>query len=168
MRYIFFCSFLILFSTCRDEPETLFEMDYRVDYNIAAGLNTFETHFFELSNIPTNATALLQNSNLTDGEIETIIPKSASLQSIFASDDLDFVREVSVRLFNNDDPTGTEIFFRENVPGSTRDLIDLVPTLPDVKRYMLEDFYNVSIRMEFWEPTPTFIDVKLEFDFTVQ
>ena len=156
------------FSSCTDEAETLFEMDYRVDYNIAAGLNTFETHFFELFNIPTNATNLLQANNLTDGEIEAILPKSARLSSVFLSDDLDFIREISVRLINGDNQNQTEIFFRENIPLDTRDFVDLIPTLPNVKQLMLEDFHNLSIRMEFWEPTPTFVDVKLEFDFQVQ
>ena len=156
------------FSSCTDEAETLFEMDYRVDYNIAAGLNTFETHFFELFNIPTNATNLLQANNLTDGAIEAILPKSARLSSVFLSDDLDFIREISVRLINGDNQNQTEIFFRENIPLDTRDFVDLIPTLPNVKQLMLEDFHNLSIRMEFWEPTPTFLDVKLEFDFQVQ
>ena len=169
MRVLFVLLVLALsITSCTEEAETLFEMDYRLDYNIAAGLNTFETHFFELSNIPTNATNLLQANNLTDGEIEAILPKSARLSTVFLTEDLDFIREVSVRLINTDNQNETEIFFRENIPLDTRDFVDLIPTLPNVKDLMLEDFYSISIRMEFWEPTPTFVDVKLEFDFQVQ
>ena len=71
-------------------------------------------------------------------------------------------------MINTDNQNETEIFFRENIPLDTRDFVDLIPTLPNVKDLMLEDFYSISIRMEFWEPTPTFVDVKLEFDFQVQ
>ena len=110
MRVLFVLLVLALsITSCTEEAETLFEMDYRLDYNIAAGLNTFETHFFELSNIPTNATNLLQANNLTDGEIEAILPKSARLSTVFLTEDLDFIREVSVRLINTDTVSYTHL-----------------------------------------------------------
>ncbi len=168
MRYFLFLCCVISLLSCKDEPETLFEMSYRTDFNLQAGLNTFETHYFELFNIQTNASNLLQTNNLVDSEIEKILPKSARFSSLFAAEDLDFIREISIRAFNSDNPNGTEIFFRDNIPRNTRDFVDLIPTLPDVKRYLLEDNYNLSIRLEFWEPTPTFIDIKIEFDFIVE
>lgn len=168
LKYPIYIFILLLSLSCKNQEETLFEMPYRVDYEIAAGLNTFETHYINFTNVRTNAADLLAASGYTAEEISTISAKSARITSFIPTDELEFLREVSVRIYENDPFQGREIFYRDNIPNSTRDFVDLIPALPNVVDDMLEENINLSIRMEFFTPPPRFIEVKLEFDFLVQ
>jgi len=167
-RYILLFFLTIHLLGCNKDPDSLFDMPYELNFEVAAGLNTFEAHYFDISGIRTNAEDLLNANNVQDTDITAVQPKTARLLSTFADVDLDFIREISIRVFEDDPDAFHEIFFRDNVPLNSEDFIDLIPALPDVKEFLLDDGYNISIRMEFRLPPPTFVTMRLDYDFFAQ
>ena len=167
-RYILLFFLTIHLLGCNREPDSLFDMPYEFTIEIPAGLNTFETHYFDKSGIRTHAEDLLNANNVQDNDITAVQAKTCRLISTFADVDLDFIREISLRVYEDDPSAYHEIFFRDNVPLDTEDFIDLIPALPNVKEFLLDDSYNVSIRMEFRLPPPTFVTMRLDYDFFAQ
>ncbi|MEM6967215.1 MAG: hypothetical protein AAF573_20805, partial [Bacteroidota bacterium] len=83
---------VLLFSNCRRNDDFLFEMEYRNDFTISAGLNPFSgVHIFETQNIPTNSLSIFSQNNVTEAELDAINPGIAILRGIFASPDNGYI-----------------------------------------------------------------------------
>lgn len=165
MKNFLFLSLLsILFYGCGDNGVG-FDMSYRQDFEIPAGLNTFDTHVFELRNIPTNKDAFLSANSVTEANITDITPREARLSINFGDEDFYFIREIVIEIFTQDNITGKEIFFRENVPLNTGRRIDIIPSLPQVTEILTGDRFSVRVEMLFRDISPTFIDARLEMIF---
>lgn len=154
----------ILFYACGENDVGL-DMSYRQDFEIPAGLNTFDTHVFEFVNIPTNKNTFFLANDVTESDITDITPREARLSINFGEEDLYFVREVVIEIFTQDNQRGKEIYFRENIPLNTGRSIQLLPSLPQVTEELMSDQFSVRVEMLFRDISPTFIDARLEMIF---
>lgn len=159
-----FLAIPILFSNCKGEGLG-FTMTYQRDFEIAAGLGVFDTHVFELNGIPTNKAAFLSTNDAQESDITGIIPRKAELSINFADVDFIFVQEVIVEIFNRDNLQGKEIFYRENIPQNTGFRIDLIPSLPEISEFLMDDEFNIRVEMRLRDISPQFIDTRLDFQF---
>ncbi|MEM1122418.1 MAG: hypothetical protein AAGJ18_18375 [Bacteroidota bacterium] len=154
----------ILFSNCKGEGLG-FTMTYQRDFEIPAGLGVFDTHVFELNGIPTNKAAFLSTNDAQESDITGIIPRRAELSINFADVDFVFVQEVIVEIFNRNNLRGKEIFFREDIPLNVGFRLDLVPSLPDISEFLMEDEFNVRVELRLRDISPQFIDTRFDFQF---
>ena len=167
-----FLSFLA-FASCNEEEE-LFEMTYETDVVFSAGISQFEIHFQDMFGLNTMSEAFLVANNRTAEEIMAIVPKEAELVNIQTNQALDFIQDISIRMFDGDsfNPTEisniTEIFFRESVPQDQRTFINLLPSLPDVKDRLLEEEFNIGVRTMLRVPPPSTVEARLRITFAVQ
>ncbi len=154
----------ILIVACGDK-RTGFDMSYRVDFEIPAGLNTFDTHVFETYNIPSNKISFLTANSLEEQDITRITPREARLSINFSEEDFYFVQEVVIEMFTGDNITGKEVFFRDVIPLNTGNDIAIIPSLPEVTEFLLDDQFSIRTEMRFRDISPTFIDARLEMIF---
>lgn len=166
---IFLLVLPVLFFSCGDDGVG-FDMSYRQDFEIPAGLNTFDTHIFPFVNIPTNKNSFFIANDVTEADITDIIPREARLNIDFGDEDFYFVRQVIVEILTEEvDGDGNrrwkEIYFRENVPLNTGRTIVLLPSLPKVTELLTSDQFTVRVEMLFRDISPTFIDARLEMVF---
>ncbi len=166
-RLLYLLPFLLLLSNCQKEPDYLFKMEYEQDFEIAAGLNTFVVWYFEMRFIPSNADDFFTAFGADINEAGIINPGRARLSTIFSDVDYDFIEDISVRIYQDDPDEDKEIFYRDNLPFNTGRDIDLFPTLVDVSEFVLEERFNVRVRMVFRQNPPQFVDSRLTFDFLV-
>ena len=172
-KILFLLLSLLVFASCNNEEE-LFEMTYETDVVFSAGISQFEIHFQDMFGINTMSEALLVANNRTTEEVMSIVPKEAQLINIQSSQSLDFIQDISIRIFDGDafNPTDisniTEVFFRENVPQDQRTFINLLPSLPDVKDRLFEERFNISVRSQLRVPPPSTIEARLRVTFAVQ
>jgi len=165
MKKLLFLSLLpILLFACGDNF-TGFDMSYRVDFEIPAGLNTFDTHVFETYNIPTNKTSFLTANSVEEQDITRITPREARLSINFSEEDFYFVQEIIIEMFTVDDQTGKEVFFREVIPLNTGASIDIIPSLPEVTEFLLSERFSIRTEMRLRDISPTFIEARLEMIF---
>ena len=172
-KILFLLLSLLVLVSCNNEEE-LFEMTYETDVVFSAGISQFEIHFQDMFGINTMSEALLVANNRTTEEVMSIVPKEAQLINIQSSQSLDFIQDISIRIFDGDafNPTDisniTEVFFRENVPQDQRTFINLLPSLPDVKDRLFEERFNISVRSQLRVPPPSTIEARLRVTFAVQ
>ncbi|HLF63759.1 MAG TPA: hypothetical protein VI603_08400 [Saprospiraceae bacterium] len=171
-RYFLYClaSFLALvFSGCKTDQRTeLFEMSYVVDFELQAGLNTLETHFYSTPGIQSQFQAQLDALGRPASDIVSVTPKYAELSTIFGDQDLDFMRQVFVRIYDLSDPlnVNSEIFYLDPVPPNTRKVIRPFPGLANVLSITSEPNFGVEIGISLWEVTPHSFDMRLEFELS--
>lgn len=139
-------------------------MNYRVDFEIPAGLNTFDVQTIEFE-VPTNKDNFLTANGLEEADIIRIKPKEARLTINTLDGDLYFIEQVILEMFTRNNSTGKEIFFRENVPLNTGGSIDIIPSLPEVTELLLEENVFVRVELRLRDISPTFLDTRLEMIF---
>ena len=166
-KILFYLCCPVLFFSCGDNSPSI-NMTYQQDFEIPAGLNTFDTHIFEINNIPTNKAAFFTGNGIDETDITEIAPIEGELRVSFGQEDLFFVREVVVEIFTRDNPTGKEIYFREQVPLNTGQSILLIPSLPKVTDILTEDQFSVRVELLFRDITPSFVEARLNMTFRVE
>ncbi len=154
----------LLFSACKGDGLG-FTMTYQQDFEIQAGLGVFDTHVFLIRDIPTNMAAFLSTNDANENDITAIIPREAELSINFANIDFAFVREVVVEIYSDDDQRGREIFYREDVPLNTGIRIALIPSLPDIQEFLMDDNFNLRVELKLREFSPSFIETRFDFQF---
>ena len=167
---------LLLLACGKDDPGI--PMSYQRDFEIAAGLNTFDTHIFELQNLSTNKAAFLAANGIEEQAITRITPREARLSINFSDEDFYFVRAVVVEILTENDPIvlgqtsqederlrWKEIYFRENIPLNTGKRLDLIPSLPEVTEILLGEQFTVRVEFLFRDLPPEFIETRLEMVF---
>ncbi|MEM1320118.1 MAG: hypothetical protein AAGG75_07650 [Bacteroidota bacterium] len=160
----------LFLSNCGKDEVFLFEVPYEIQFTIPAGLNPFETHIFETTMIATRLDSLLVFNGLPWEEVESIKPRSASINTIFANSSYDFIRETSIEVFDANDPVRVwrEVFYREEVPFNTGNRLDYLASLEDVKDFMDDGVFNIRVRLLLREIPPEFIETRLQFNLGVK
>ena len=151
-----------------DQPNELFEMRHTVDFELHAGLNTLETHFYRVTNLQSQFQFQLDALSRNPEDIISVTPKFAQLSTVFQDEDLDFIRQVFVRVFDPSDPNNlnTEVFYLDPVPPNTRTVIRPFPGLANVKDITSGQIFGVEVGISLWEVTPKGFNMRLEFELS--
>ena len=157
--------FVFLFSNCGKDDDFLFEMSYLNDFTISAGLNPFSgTHVFETAAINSNSNAIFTQNSITATELSAINPHIAVLRGIFSSPENGYIQEVSVKMFDSEDPTfEKEIFYRDQIPNNASGDLALIGTLVDVKDFVAKETYGIRVELILRDISPETIDMRLDF-----
>ncbi|MEO1515698.1 MAG: hypothetical protein AAFV95_11810 [Bacteroidota bacterium] len=168
MRYILFLLPLaLLLGSCgKNDEQVLFEIPYQIDFEIPAGLNTLETHVFEIRNIPTRLDSLLSSFGIARADIQSIEPQEAQMDVLIDGLEYGFVRQVNVWVF--DQNRQAESFFRDNVPLNTGNRLTLIPTLLSAQDYLMEDRFNLRVELQMQDFSPQFVPTRLRFIYKVK
>ena len=171
-NYLFPLLFLPFLAGCRKSdaiccsPSAGFDMTYRRTFNIAVGLNTFETHIYIFRDIAVDTAAFFQaNGNVKSDTIGQILPRSMNIRLIFSGDgNLNAVSRIEVSLFDTQMSASSEkvIFYNDDVQLSNNGQIILVPFNSDVRKLFLlgNGRYNLRIRVNLREIPSRSYDVE--------
>ncbi len=167
---IAFLSVLLFTSSCNKDNEGLFNVPFQVDFTIPAGLNTFDTHYLIINDIPSTVANLINQNGIDKESIQSINPKEAIISSIFGNQTYDLFREISVEIFpsGGDPDRGFEAFYRDPVPANAGDDLGLIGTLINAKDILIEDRFSLRIRMEMRYIPQQFVESRLNFEFVVR
>ena len=160
---------LLAIESCKqDRPTELFKMVYPVDFVLPAGLNTVQTHFYRVSNIQSQYQVQLDAVGRQDSNITSITPKFAALSTVFQDADLDFIRQVFIRVFDPADPDNInrEVFYLDPVPPNTRTTIRPFPGLANVKEIASLPTFGIEVGISLWEVTPRTLDMRLTVELS--
>ena len=163
------CVIVFALSGCKSDRRTeVFVMPYTLDFELQAGLNTLETHFYRITNVPSVYQAQLDASGRQDSDIVSITPKTAELSTVFRDENLDFIRQVFVRVFDPLDANNInqEVFYLDPVPPNVRTVIHPFPGLADVKNIASLPLFGVEVGISLWQVTPKSFDMRLEFELS--
>ena len=159
----------LLVLTCnRDNRERLFEMVYpNFRFDVIPGGSSFLPRVVEFNSVATNIDFYLDQSN-TDPELITgINPYSARIYSLDGNE-FQFVEEISVRICpDGPDPCtpADEAFYIDNLQNRGDEVVELLPTLRNVKNQMLERTIKTEIVFFLRYPPPTSIESAFDMTF---
>ena len=129
-------------------------------------------HYFNLENIPTNHEGLFSSNNVNANSDVRIVPLECSLNGLIGNTDYDFIEQMSVRICDAGDVSencGTEIFWRQPVPLNVGNILDLIPSDIDVKKFLTKDQVNIQVKLELLRQNPPqFVETRLLLDFAVR
>ncbi|MBP6826016.1 MAG: hypothetical protein KA165_05555 [Saprospiraceae bacterium] len=144
-----------------------FDMIYQQEFYIPAGIGVFDVHHFQIENIPTRFQQYLDQHGKKIEDITGIITAQASVGGVFGDVDLSFVDQVSVRIYDNTDPTDwVEIAYRQPVPLDPGNSLPLIPSLADAKRFMSDSRFSIDV--VFWLRNTTQQESQVRLDLQLK
>ncbi len=167
-QWLFLIALLGVVSCKKDRRDILFPLGYPpppVQFDILPGLNTFDTHIYTLSPVPTGFSERLTASGFSRSDVKSIEPFRAFLTTTFGDVNLDFIHRISVQVYDPFNPGDRiEIFYLDPVPFRSKTGIQLFPGIANVMDWFSEDFMGIEIRLDFRNVSPTLMQMRLEFD----
>jgi hypothetical protein len=163
----------LLFSACKKEEEDiLLEIPYRVFFDMNAGLDPFQVHYFQINGINNQMQSLLKDRGLTLDDVSGVEAGDARILAEFAGVSYRFIREISVRVYEEDpsDPSKwREMWYRDDINLLDEDdQLDLIPSLADGFPLLQEEQFNLSIVIQLREVTPSTMSNQLDFTLFVR
>lgn len=157
---------LLLLTSCgKDDRTELFELNHIVDFDIPPGLNTYDTHFFIISPLPSFYQDKLALQGLTTADIGAVEAKTAILTSTFGDINLEFIHRISVHIFDPFNPSNKiEFLYLDPTPFRNESAWRLFPGLADISEWVEKEHFGIEIRLEFREISHTFIPMRLHID----
>lgn len=169
-KIIYGIAMLLLCSvwSCRkDDQVPGFDMIYRQQFTIPAGIGVFQVHHFYLKNIPTRYEQLLEQHGKTDEEITGIITAQAMLTGVFGDANLNYIDQVSLRVYDETNPNDyIEIAYRQPVPLEPGNSLALIPSLADFKRFLTNPRFAMDV--VFWLRNSTGQETDLQLDLQLK
>ncbi len=150
---------------CGTTQEPLFLMQLEADFVILPGLNSFDTHYFILNNVPTRIGNYLSQG--VDAElVDRVLPNRAELNAKFVNIDWAIIQEIQILASSPKNPQEKkEIFYHDRVNLENVNELKLLSSLSEVKDILLEDRLHLEIRINFRRPTPVEIESRLTMNF---
>ena len=161
--------FLLSFLSCRKREPVLFEIPFRLSFQVQAGLNPFEKHYYPVRNITTNIQNLRQQFNVEPDRVLRIRPASAIFSSLHQDVDLDFIQEVGISVFKGfDQQNDTDVFLTEFIPVNAGRNINVLPFDDDVADVINVEELNFLVSLRLRAPSPVFFETSVDIKFIAE
>jgi hypothetical protein len=168
MRLILFALLLVLFASCEKETIVRYEVSLDAEFDIPIGLNTIETHYFIIKNVPTFYTQSANNRGVDTSGILNVLASRGLIRAKFQDRDFDFVERVSVYAVSRKDPSfKREMYYIDFVPLTTGNQLRMLSSTTELKKIMGEEFIDLEIRLNFRNFNTAPIRARLEFGYAV-
>jgi hypothetical protein len=140
-----------------------YDMIYTEFFNIQAGANPWQTHYFE------NTVAVRWEDylgNLTPEDINRIEPRFAEITNNQGLR-FNFIDRAVLEIYPDEDTSLApwEMAFRENVPDNTGTTLQLIPTLTPFKDELTDGQFVYRIGLRYKQVPPETFQVRLDFGF---
>ncbi len=166
---LFLWSCLLLWSGCTKQDEVLFEIPFRLNFEIAAGLNPFEKHFYRITNVPTNIQTLRQQFKISEDQTVIIRPASAIFSALHQDIDFSFIEELGISIYQGlDQNNDTDVFLTDFVPANAGRNINILPFDDDVADVLNHPTVNFIVSLRLRATTPVFIESNIDIKFTAE
>jgi hypothetical protein len=155
--------------SCNKEDDLApgFDMVYQRDFVIPAGIGVFDVHHFQLTNIPSDWERYLDQHGKTADQITGVITSSASIGGVFGDAELGTIARISLRIYDASNPNDfVELAYRDPAPLDAGNLLPLIPSLADSKRFFTASRIAFDVRIELRNTTQ--IESEVRLDLTVR
>lgn len=164
---LYILSVLFLFS-CEKESVIRYEVALDAEFDIPLGLNTIETHYFIVKNVPTFYKQSASNRGLDTLGILNVLATRGLIRAKFQDRDFDFVDRVSVYAVSRKDPSQKrEMYYIDFVPITTGNQLRMLSSTTELKKIMSEEFIDLEIRLNFRNFNTAAIRARIEFGYAV-
>lgn len=165
-KLLFITLIFSLLSCNKDTFPKKFGIRLERDFNVAAGLDILDAHYFVLNEIPTFYDNIIAQENVPAGTTIHLVPERAIITSQFGEVDFDFIDKVSVRIFTNTNLTDKpEAFYVEFIPNTVDNELELIPTSFEALPFLEGGLVNAEVKFLFKRTSPQQMNLHLVMDF---
>lgn len=176
MKNLFILLFtMVLLSSCKKEDPPLFTIPVtNLKFEVDPAMSPFNSFDIPINNVNFNSLNLLDGQGIDTADIKAIVPYSARLYLPFADNDLDFLKEVAIRLcFPGDNGSfcGQEAFWYDESEEQRKDADHLLfgSNVNDLREYVLTENINIQVVLdEMWRPPGGTFNIFLDLEFEVR
>lgn len=168
--FTLFLLIVLICGSCRKNNTPLFQMELFFELDIPAGLNTIESHFFVIQDVPTFSEALMTGNGVSPEDIGYISGLTATMETRFSDLDLDFVENIGVHFIditNADDRREAFYIFNDYVEFGSKTDIAMIPTLLDFKEQLLNETVDLEFKINLRNFLPSELDTRVTMRFDV-
>lgn len=159
---------LLSFGSCLPTVDPLFDVEMQGDFSMPANLNTIETHFFILRDVPTFYQNNADLRGIALDDVTSISPGSAVLTSVLTPVDWTFVQTVEVWVIDQEDASQRyQLFFSREPDFVNRREINLFNTLANAKDVLSDPLVDLEVRIKTRSFLPGNIDARLTMQYGV-
>lgn len=165
MRQLFLIIISIFcFSSCTDEPRSAFDIDIESFFVIPAGLNSLDSHVFEIFNVPTFIQAI--NPNATPENVFSVKANRGRLTGRFTNIDYRIIERIAISAVSVEDPNvELEVFYMDFIPLDQEGDLEMFSSLPEVKEILLQENIHLKIKLNFKTFVPSDIETRVLLNF---
>jgi len=168
-RFGFFIAIILMTLSCReDSGEFIFEMPFQgIEFELPAGLSTFNSYVQEFE-LDSNIDFFLSSNSTDTASITAFNPAFARIQALDNGVDFEYIREISIRICPVGEAPCTlvdEVFFIDSFTPLFGDRIDLLPSLRNAKRDLVEDKFKMEIVFNLNFISPYAVNNRLDLRF---
>ena len=167
--------FAVLFSACKKEDPALFTIPVtNLRFEVDASMSPFLSHSIPINNVNFNSLNLLAGQGIDTANIKSILPRRASIYLPFADNNLDFIKEIAIRLClpgDNQPNCGQEAFwFDENIDSRKgAEHVLFGSNVDDLRQWVLTENVNIQVQLdELWRPPGGTFEIFLDLEFDVR
>lgn len=166
--FSFFFAIVIFLSSCEKETVVRYEVSLDAFFDIPGGLNTLETHYFIIRNVPTLYKQYADIKSVDTISIQNIATARGLITSRFQDIDFDLVERISVYAVSIKDPTfKREMYYVDFVPVTTGKELRMLSSTTELKKIISEEFIDLEIRVNFRTIPRTKINARIVFGYAV-
>ncbi len=166
--YIIALGVISIFSSCEESADPLFFVNVERTFEIPGNLNTIETHFFELKNIPVLLEENLAVFNRTEDDIVAVNPADAQISSVFNDIDWTFIQRIEIYAVSRVDNSNKVRMYYSNEPDfGNRSQIGMFNSFVDVQEIFKEGLIDLEVRIKTRTFVPGNINAELNFSYGV-
>jgi len=164
VKYIFVISLCFFLLGCSNEGRELFDIRIETFFDIPAGLNSLETHFFIIRDVPTRIEAI--GSNLQDNEVLSVKSSTGVLRGRITSNDYRIIDQIAISAISSTDENNKkEIYWMDFIPLDQTGDLQLFSSLPNVREIILQETIDLEIKISFKSFTPVNMENRLIMNF---
>jgi hypothetical protein len=163
-----FLGLFVSISSCTDNINTIFDQPISARFDIPSGLNTVETHYFVIPNVPTFFKEASNNNNVDPSTVVKVLPIRGLIRGTFGSEDFGFIDRITIWAVSKKDPTvRAEIYYLDQVPFSVDNEIRLLSGSGNIAEIIKEDFINVEVGLTLRDFNSRNIPATIDFGYAV-
>jgi len=146
-KLLFLAALAIALASCKKDKEEGFELEYVMNFDIPAGLNPVQAHFWEVDNISTDFISKSNLAGYTKDDVNRIHSKFLNLNLRNPSNsDYKWIERIYLYI-DHDTLPQAEIGYLEFVPNNADNQLNLVPSQTDLKGYLTAETFDLVIEI---------------------
>jgi hypothetical protein len=163
-QYILYAIFFFLVTSCDKGIIIAYEGRAEAEFIIPLGLNTVETHFITVKDVPTFFRQNAERFNVDTTNIKNVQASKGLLRAKFNDAEFDFIERISVWAVSQKDPNfKREMYYLDFNPLNTREELRMLSSTSELKQILNNDFINLEFRLNLRRfPTS---NIRTIFDF---
>ncbi|MBK8516990.1 MAG: hypothetical protein IPL55_12135 [Saprospiraceae bacterium] len=167
-HFIFLVFITLMFYSCEKDTVIRYDVSLDAEFDIPSGLNTIETHYFIIRNVPTFYKQSADNRGVDTSSILNVLASKGLIASKFQDLDFDFVERISVYAISQKDPTlKREMYYLDIVPLTTGTQLRMLSSTTELKKILSEELIDIEVRLNLRKFTTTLIRARLSFGYAV-